>query len=349
MTASVTAPLYFMNIVNINSSVVGLSATATRRDINIMIVLDRSYSMVLGNALGPMKSASSWFVSQFASGRDKVGLEVFGGGSYVAYSPSVNFATDSPNVSTLISELVGGGATNTSQALWLAYQQLVALDEPGALNAILLFTDGRPTALTGTFPVSPTTPCTYKSQRTGMITYFFDSNENPVAVGGLFQPIDTSITDVNTESMVANYSGGCAANWGGTNFYPNSTNVPQDVSAIPSADIYGNGTNTGYQPVTLTAVSQTTTIDAASINAADSAATRIRSDTNLVPVIYTIGLGGTTKWPPQAAFMQRISNDPASPTFNPAQPAGMYVYSPTYAQLQWAFEQIASQLLRLSQ
>ena len=98
ITASVTAPLYFMNILNINSSVVQMSGTATRRDINVMLVLDRSGSMVDAGAVPALQSAATSFVNQFASGRDKVGLEVMGGGTYLAYHPSVNFKTDSPNV-----------------------------------------------------------------------------------------------------------------------------------------------------------------------------------------------------------------------------------------------------------
>jgi Mg-chelatase subunit ChlD len=348
ITASVTAPLYFMNIVHINSSTVQISATATRRDINVMLVLDRSGSMVDAGAIPSLKSAATSFVNQFASGRDKVGLEVMGGGTYMAYSPSVNFETDSPNVPTLIGEMAGGGATNTSQALWLAYQQLVNLNEPGALNVIVLFTDGRPTAFTGSFPIAASSHCTSKANKTAAITYYVDNNQNPFANAGLFQYLDTSITDVNTEGEVIAGSAGCAYNnnqvWSGT-----AENVTQDIASFPSQDIYGNGTNTGYQAVTLTAVSNTATVDATSINAADSAATRIRADANLTPVIYTIGLGGTSIYPPETGFMQRISNDPASPTFNSAEAAGMYVYSPDYTQLQAAFETIASQLLRLSQ
>lgn len=348
MTASVTAPLYFMKILNFSSSTVQISATASRRDINVMLVLDRSGSMVDAGAIPSLQSAATEFVNQFASGRDKVGLEVMGGGTYMAYSPSVNFETDSPNVPTLIGELVGGGATNTSQALWLAYQQLVNLNEPGALNVIVLFTDGRPTAFTGSFPISSKSSCTSKTNKTAAITYYVNNSQNPVANAGLFQYLDTSITDVSTEGRVIADSSGCAYNnnqvWSAT-----AENVTKDISAFPSQDIYGNGTATGYQPVTLTAVSNTATVDATSINAADSAATRIRADANLIPVIYTIGLGGTSIYPPETSFMQRISNDPASSTFNSAEPAGLYVYSPDYTQLQAAFETIASQLLRLSQ
>lgn len=343
ISAGVDAPLYFMNVLNKQSARVQVNmATASRRDINVMLVLDRSGSMVNAGAIDALKSAASWFVGQFASGRDKVGLEVFGGGSYVAYSPSVNFRTSSPSVSTLVGRIVGGGATNTSQALWLAYQELRNLNEPGALNAILLFTDGQPTAFTGDFTIRSDSTCYDKSVKRGFITYYSDSHQNPTSVAGLFKYLDTSITDTNTETQAAANSSGC-------HYAADPTQVNSDVASLPAQDIYGNGTNTGYQAVNLQGVRQTGNIDAASINAADSAASRLRANVAFGPVIYTIGLGGTSSHPPQTAFMQRISNDPASLDFNSLQAPGLYVYCSDNSQLQPAFARIASELLRLAQ
>jgi hypothetical protein len=45
------------------------------------------------------------------------------------------------------------GNTGTAQALWQGYQQIVTINEVGALNVIVFFTDGRPTAITADFPV----------------------------------------------------------------------------------------------------------------------------------------------------------------------------------------------------
>jgi len=87
----------------------------------------------------------------------------------------------------------------------------------------------------------------------------------------------------------------------------------------------------------------------ASVNAADNQATTIRNDANLIPVIYAIGLGGTTSQPIDATFMERVSNDPRSPIYNSAQPAGEYFYSPTATDLGGVFQQVASEILRLSQ
>src|ERR1035441_10008208 len=52
VTASVRAPLYFMSILNQGAStVISLSGVASRRDVNVMLVLDRSGSMSTANAI----------------------------------------------------------------------------------------------------------------------------------------------------------------------------------------------------------------------------------------------------------------------------------------------------------
>ena len=52
------------------------------------------------------------------------------------------------------------GSTSTAMGLWKGYQQLVALNQPNALNVILLFTDGQPTAVALNMPVANASPCT---------------------------------------------------------------------------------------------------------------------------------------------------------------------------------------------
>jgi Flp pilus assembly protein TadG len=348
ITATVNAPLYFMGILSQQSPPVQISGTATRRDVNVMLVLDRSGSMVSGNAIGPLQTAATAFVDEFASGRDNVGLITFGGGTFLAYPPSVNFKSDSPSVQTLIGQVVGGGATNTAQALWLAYQQLVALNEPGALNAIVLFTDGRPTAFTADFRplLTPASTCTsLASSKLGFLTYTVDQNQNPVAPYGIVKAFNSSITDVSDSTPAPNGSG-CAYAQSPTRSF---ANVALDFTAIPALDYWGNSTNDGYQPVNLSAIGDPAQIGAASTNAADSAASRIRADTQFQPIILTIGLGGNPGYPPDQTFMQRISNDPGSAFYTTTEPAGLYVFSPSTAQLQGAFLRIASEILRLAQ
>lgn len=63
-------------------------------------------------------------------------------------------------------------------------------------------------------------------------------------------------------------------------------------------------------------------------------------------VVYSIGLGNKIS----EAFLQQVANDPASVTYDPAQPEGEAVFAPTPADLDAVFQTIAAKiLLRLSQ
>jgi len=341
-TASAVAPLYFLSALNRTRVQVTSSAEARRRDVNVMLVLDRSGSMVRGNAIDFMKSAAQTFVNQFASGRDQVGLVAFSGTFITAFPPSTSFKTASPNVTTLISQMAAGGSTGTAQAIWAAYQALVAKGGPGALNVILLFTDGNPTAFTADFNPVLRTDSSCASRSTPKLGFIADYNDghDPGVTAGVLDTAASDITDAS-ENKIAGGSTGCA-------YASNLYNMRNDIAGMPAQDYYGNKT-TGYLSVDLTRVDLPSQIQSAAKNAADDAARRIRQDANLTPVIYVIGLGGTGSLPPDEVFMKRVANDPSSNAYSAAEATGLYVFSPSAAQLNSAFQRIASEILRLSQ
>ena len=85
-------------------------------------------------------------------------------------------------------------------------------------------------------------------------------------------------------------------------------------------------------------------------------ATALRTETPVPTYVYVIGLGSGVSLTTQA-FLAQIANDPAYPaTYNPDQPAGLFLYVPTCPSstctndLNVAFQTIASKiLLRLTQ
>jgi Mg-chelatase subunit ChlD len=353
MDASVDAPSYFLRMLGFGETTLRATGLASRRDVNLVVVLDRSSSM--GGAMGLMKAAARGFVEKFAEGRDNVSLIIFGGSSVLAFpspspsGPQSNFKSASPNADTLIGQTVSGGNTGTPQALWLAYQELVKRNESGALNLIVFFTDGLPNGLAADFNVPDparnllraSSACTHKGAAGRPMIGFLSQKSGfaPTGTTAGIKRLNGSTPGALSEGAISTNSDGCA-------YRSNENNMRQDVARMPSEDLYGNAT-TGYKPVDLSRVDSPEQIGYASLNAADSAVRRIREDTSLDVVIYAIGYdGGNEK--PDEVWLKRISNDPGSADYNPSHPAGMYVNAPTPAEFSAAFAKVASEILRLA-
>lgn len=154
VAASIPAPTYFMRILGINSVTINVIGQSTRRDLNLMLILDRSGSLQDSGSCGAVQSAATQFVNSFVSGRDRIGLVTFGTNYRVDFAPATNFATAAPpNVVTMLAQLVCTGWTNAAAAYWTAYQQLVNLNDQGTLNVLVFFTDGMPNTIT--FGIAP--------------------------------------------------------------------------------------------------------------------------------------------------------------------------------------------------
>jgi len=346
-TASASLPLSMMGMLGFSSVNISLTAKAQRRDVNVMLVLDHSGSMAA--VLPSMLTDATDFVNMFASGRDNLGLVTFAGGTFVAYPPKTSFQTDSPNVPTMISQLTTyNGATNTSEAIWLAYQQLKTLNQPGAVNVLVVFTDGLANTFTANFYslVNSAAGC---GKLTSPLTGVIMSDVNETSTAGLADPTATSLNDP-TEDRGAPQSNGCAniSDNGAPNW-----NISSYLTGLPTTDSYGNSTNgtgsiSAYMPVNVSSVTAVSVTNAG-LNLLDDAANRIRSDATLKPVIYTIGLGNNPGLPPDNVLLARVANDPTSPSYNSAQPAGYFTFSPTIAELHAAFLRVASMVIRLAQ
>jgi len=144
-TATVDLPFTFLRLLTLDHITLRASAKATRRDVNVMIVMDRSTSLTNSGSCDPLKAAAVNFVEKFAESCDNLGLVTFATSSRVDVHLTQSFKTP---VETTLNNLVCSGGTNSSQALWQSYQELAGLAQTGALNVIVFFTDGRPTAVT---------------------------------------------------------------------------------------------------------------------------------------------------------------------------------------------------------
>ncbi|BDC52061.1 hypothetical protein F183_A43760 [Bryobacterales bacterium F-183] len=164
VTAAANAPSYFMRYWGYDSTRILASSRATRRDSVIMMVLDRSGSMANSNSCTPMKNAAKQFTGMFSAQRDRIGMITFNMAANIASAPSLNFKTtlgysDASNSgSGLIDTIQCTGGTGTPAATILGYNELYKIGLPGALNVLLLFTDGNPTATAFDYRVGPANP-----------------------------------------------------------------------------------------------------------------------------------------------------------------------------------------------
>jgi Flp pilus assembly protein TadG len=68
--AVIKVPMYFLRILGYSSVSLGDVGQSTRRNTNVMFVLDRSYSMVQAGVCSQVASASEQFINDFVEGRD---------------------------------------------------------------------------------------------------------------------------------------------------------------------------------------------------------------------------------------------------------------------------------------
>ena len=168
VTATTKVPTYFMKWFGSNATTITAIGNATRRAAVVMMVLDRSGSMCTGGSqpctkaqttlpCAQMLTAAKQFTGQFAEGRDYIGLVSFSTNTYVHSPPTTSFQTtlgfsnNSGSGNGQIDNISCAGGTNTAEGVSMAYQLLKQTGLPGALNIIMLETDGLPNSLSMNF------------------------------------------------------------------------------------------------------------------------------------------------------------------------------------------------------
>src|ERR1700736_83005 len=143
--ADVDAPTWFMRIMGINSLHFTVVGEATRRNVNVMLVIDRSTSLNDTGSCGALSTDAQLFVKSFSNNRDRLGMVTFG--TYYNLDFPFNFDFQS-SLTTKLSTLQCSGFTNAAAAYWIAYKTVKALGDKNALNVMLFFTDGIPNTMT---------------------------------------------------------------------------------------------------------------------------------------------------------------------------------------------------------
>ncbi len=354
VSASTAAPTYFMKWLNFNSVTVSAVGNASRRDVVVMMVLDRSGSM--GGVCGTMVTAAKIFTGGFAAGRDMVGLVSFSDDVTLHASPTTNFQTvlgysnSSGSGTGILDTITCAGGTGTAQAISVAYNELYRTNLPGALNVIMFETDGLPNTLTLNFWDSGSTTAGIAAT-----SLCLDRNGKTKALGGFATlaslPSWTPGVTLGSGSLFANPPAGIVAGvyssdpsqgsyfdlasdyWADDN-YINAGNTPgcgfsathnstADFAWFPATDVWGNQLAPALNPYKTVATSGGhvsnsgwTNYHAAALNAADNAAYQARTNPTIPAYFFGIGLGGNSGDQPDFILLQRLTNDPNPDNFN---------------------------------
>ncbi len=349
VASSATAPTYFMKMLNVNSVTVNAVSQAVRRDVKIMMVLDRSGSLDTAGACDDLREAAKGFVASFTSGRDEIGMATYGSSHRVDFAISNTFKTASTPLSTIINNINCTGGTSSAAAYWTGYQQLVAVPQAGVLNVLLFFTYGQPTSTNiANLQVITGSSCSSNAPKSGVVGAGTSGLRR-----GLFAPLQTSAPPVSSDVTVASGSSGCS-------YASNLSNLNNDIIHLTAAgalphqevDAYGN-LLTGHKSVNRTsgrisATDHQTLINVAT-NALASAASRARADAStrgLELVTFAIGLGGVGA--AEDEIMHRVANTAVSLSYDHTKPTGMYIRADNLTQLDEAFNQLASETMRFA-
>jgi len=337
VTASGSAQmsLTFLNVLGLGSPVVvNASASAIRRDVDVVLVMDTSGSLASPSSTLPnLKSAAiNNFVNHFASGAggDRVGLVTFASGAVINV-PIDKTATRGFNLAAVTSAINGlsaAGSTAQAEGLRVALGDLngVPASLRSSLRVIAFFSDGAPNDVSATFTRTPS---------------------NATVTGDLYSETTGPATGRTTHL----YSNTAINTLAGT--YNDIVTLPTlGIGNIPLASYNGKRTLTG-SPVTNTQCN----VNMAARNMAENVANTARSQGVL---LLTVGLGaaltslevtycgyGTSEYGQN--ILTRFANPTNSDTYNAAQPTGIYCYAADSTQLSLCFERIADAVLRLTQ
>jgi len=377
--ANAVLPTTFMGLANFNYMNVSAMGEATRRMVDLSLVVDVSGS--IAGQWPTVRDATRDFINAFDAAHDRLSLTLFSTGAEVRYAMPSSRGFDKPGMMAAVPSTLLSGSTLMAEGLYRGWDQLrmVPTGQQSGLRIIVLFTDGATNGVPGNWGGIGGIA---KSMRTADFPYRGDpSTWDAPPVSGV---VPTNIVNGSPVNPPCNVSSGSwsaaglvpsnmqnpapSSGWGGCRYMPpNSWHTQRSSSGIPTSFPFFSNTltvngvaqstkrsviadGTGQFPTTLWNVNN------AARNLLEIIADAARTDTGGdYPVrIYTIGMGslvtlllGTMPETP-ASILQRIANDPASPDHNPAQLDGAYFYAPTAADVSAAYQGIQNQILRLS-
>jgi len=365
--ARATLPTTFMTLGSTDYVEVVSEGEATRRMVDLSLVLDVSSS--IGGRWGAVRDAARTFVSSFDQNNDRLSLIFFGNGAQVIDQMPSTRGFNKTQMMANIPNTLPGGSTNMVEGLYRGWDEVrtVPTGQQSGLRVIVLFTDGASNSVPGNYPAAAGLP---RALRTWD---FPDNGADPDNQTHANPHIDGLY---HTQTGAASPSVTLTTPW-------NSTQTIATVPYLPLTSWHGFHRSSGI-PTTFPLQSNLVQVDGQPQNARrplrnfNAGAGRFPADVwninnsarNLVEYIanearndaagdyririYTLGMGELVRYQlgtrPERSedILKRVANDATSPDFNSDQLEGKYYFAQTEADVAPAFQALQNQIVRLS-
>jgi Flp pilus assembly protein TadG len=365
--ASTTLPTTFMNLGSTSMMVIGSEGEAKRRMVDLSLVLDVSSS--IGSRWGAVRDAARTFVSSFDANNDRVSLILFGNGARVLDQMSSSRGFNKTKVMNDIPNSLPGGSTNMVEGLYRGWDEVksVPSGSQSGIRVIVLFTDGASNSVPGDYPAAA-------GQPRALRTWDFPDNGA--------DPDNQTHANPHIDGLYHTETGAALPAVTLTTFWNSTQTIPQ-VPFLPvtskhffhrSAGIPDNfplQTNTlkvdgqpqnsrrplrNFNAAQGKFPAEVWNINNAARNLIEIIANEARNDEggDYRIRIFTIGMGELVRYQlgtrPEMSedILKRVANDISSPDYNDDQLEGKYYFAQTEADVMPAFQQLQSQIIRLS-
>ncbi len=366
VTATAVLPTTFMKLGNFDHLNVAATGQATRRMVDLSLVLDVSSS--IGSKWATVASAARTFIAGFDPSHDRLSLVTFSNGAKVLYPMPASRGFDEPTLEADVPNTLPGGSTLMDEGLYRGWDELrsVPTGTQSSLRIIVLFTDGASNGVPGNWDGSGTA----KSLR----TYDFPKSANDPDGQTWNSPNIDGLYDTQSGSQSPSYT--LTTPWNSTStigslpwMVPQTLQTHHRSSGIPTSfqlqtttlTVNGQAQNVArglrHQDVSSGKYpAEVWNINNAARNVLEIMADAARNDVggDYQIRIFTIGMGylvqdmlGTMPETPES-ILKRIANDPSSPDYNANQLQGKYYFAQTEADVAPAFAGIQAEIVRLS-
>ena len=332
--ATATLPTTFMRVANFDEVTVSSAGEATRRMVDLSLVLDVSSS--IGWRWPAVRDAARTFINAFDKNSDRLALVTFGNGARVIDEMPSSRGFNKAKVIADVPETLPGGSTNMVEGLYRGWDELrtVAPGQQSGLRVIVLFTDGASNSVPGNYEAA-------LGNAKGFRTYDFPKR-SPDPDGQTWNtPNLVGLFDTETGAQSPAYSKTVA--WNSTDTIPQvpylpstswhthrrSSGIPTsfplqvstlEVNGVPQSGVRGLR---NQHPITGRYPADVWNTNNAARNLVEIIANAARNDAGDYRIrIYTIGMGELVRYmlgtvpETSESMLMRLANDKDSPDFN---------------------------------